>query len=1400
MAGLFDIASSGIQAYRSALAVTGQNIANINTEGYRRREADLAEITGSQSGIFTKSDQTGLGVRVEDIRRSFDAFLAGRARDTAADFRKAEAYSTSLETLQTTIAPEEYDIGHFLDRFFDGLSGVGQSPGDLAPRIAALEDGRSLAAGFAEAARTIGWLKDALFGQASAALTELNAALGSLGQTQGRLLSAGQSGSASNALLDERDRQIAAIAEIAGVSVDYVDRGTVRLTLGPTGTGPILIEGLDAGRVALDRDGDALRVMVDAAGAPAETRQLVSGRVAGLVSAFEAADAALRQLDALAAKVTADLNAVHSAGLTLEGGRGRPMFTTDAYVLRPSATNLGRFSATVAAPDIIGSAAGELRLAFDARVGLWRGFDPEGREVVAGAREIRWGDVTVSVSGTPADGDELRLVLTRGEALNMRFLITRPEEFAAAGLTLASPDTGNIGTASLAASVLSAVEPSGLRRLDAILPNDASALAAQRLRQEGVVGVIPAGTRGVDLFSLARQDTVALALDEETIAALGQTTPLIVSLGGPPPATHAFDLAQFGEERAEVIGADMHRLAELLNSGVIRTADDQDFQSLGLHASGDGGNLTIASASGAISAASIAGTGIVGRVSSGNALHSTIQVFTREGRHVAGTPLSPSEVAGLLTESNGFLAGAEYRADQLNGAGGAGYLGMSVRQVLPGGDHVLRLSGSAIAAANTTPPRSLDITLDGEMLEPVVVPEGVTAGYIAQRINLQTPETGLHAAAFTRVELAGFTASPATLHLTGANLVPVEITAGIGGLPVAPDLRELRAAINAKAAQTGIVAVASPDWTRLVLESAVGDDIMVSSNATFMATGVDRLSQQVDAPVSFGGGTTSARIRGQVELRAPAAFGVAGLASADSAADPFTGGVLTRSVDATGTRQEIAFGIVEGIDTNEARPDGLAASASAARYEITIDTPASASGITAGVGAGSLEPPTSAAVAAAIAAAIRAQAPVPSMTGAALVALPEDGAQMDVLLGAQRFTLTMRSGDVAVDGPEAGRIAAWFDANRQLRITAAAGVLSGDALRIPADSIDAAGAFGIGTAGQQGMIAGRSFDPDDVAPDGWPLAIGLAIAGVVHSITVDADLATFGGLPQGVSLAFEGAGSDRQARITLDHSLAGTSVRVVPGAWAAALGLVTAAAQLRVTASGLEIVSADDSPLAVGGAAQSLAGQRITLRDLPDEDLIVVMTGSGGARRLAAAYDVAPASAVDRMPRPVELRMMDAATGRVEIIDSATGHSVATRLLDASGIITAAGYRFELRGSAASGDRFHVGPNVGGVGDGRNVADLLALGQRDPATGRGGFQDIYRALVTDTGAKVRSAELSRSSAEALHDAAAEVESGFAGVNLDNEAARLLEQQQAYQALARALTTARDILDTLLRSI
>lgn len=92
MSSLFDVGKSAVQSYRQALAVTGQNIANINTEGYKRRAADLEEVGGSQGGITSIANQAGLGVRVADIRRAFDGFLLARANTTNSNFQKVNVF------------------------------------------------------------------------------------------------------------------------------------------------------------------------------------------------------------------------------------------------------------------------------------------------------------------------------------------------------------------------------------------------------------------------------------------------------------------------------------------------------------------------------------------------------------------------------------------------------------------------------------------------------------------------------------------------------------------------------------------------------------------------------------------------------------------------------------------------------------------------------------------------------------------------------------------------------------------------------------------------------------------------------------------------------------------------------------------------------------------------------------------------------------------------------------------------------------------------------------------------------------------------------------------------------------------------------------------------------------
>ena len=91
-AKFIDIGKSGLKSYRQSLAVTGQNIANINTDGYKKREAALEEVSGAGGGVTEISDQTGLGVRVGEIRRAFDQFLVDKARQTSSIYKKADTY------------------------------------------------------------------------------------------------------------------------------------------------------------------------------------------------------------------------------------------------------------------------------------------------------------------------------------------------------------------------------------------------------------------------------------------------------------------------------------------------------------------------------------------------------------------------------------------------------------------------------------------------------------------------------------------------------------------------------------------------------------------------------------------------------------------------------------------------------------------------------------------------------------------------------------------------------------------------------------------------------------------------------------------------------------------------------------------------------------------------------------------------------------------------------------------------------------------------------------------------------------------------------------------------------------------------------------------------------------
>jgi flagellar hook-associated protein 1 FlgK len=128
-------------------------------------------------------------------------------------------------------------------------------------------------------------------------------------------------------------------------------------------------------------------------------------------------------------------------------------------------------------------------------------------------------------------------------------------------------------------------------------------------------------------------------------------------------------------------------------------------------------------------------------------------------------------------------------------------------------------------------------------------------------------------------------------------------------------------------------------------------------------------------------------------------------------------------------------------------------------------------------------------------------------------------------------------------------------------------------------------------------------------------------------------------------------------------------------------------------------------------------------------------------------------------------------------------------------------YQFTVTGTPANGDVISVGINNGGSGDNRNMLAMIGLQeQKLIANGSANYQEAYSELVSEVGVKTRRAEFSRDANLVLYERTVSSQQEVSGVNLDEEAADLIRFQQAYQAVARIISTADDLFQTLLGAV
>ena len=126
------------------------------------------------------------------------------------------------------------------------------------------------------------------------------------------------------------------------------------------------------------------------------------------------------------------------------------------------------------------------------------------------------------------------------------------------------------------------------------------------------------------------------------------------------------------------------------------------------------------------------------------------------------------------------------------------------------------------------------------------------------------------------------------------------------------------------------------------------------------------------------------------------------------------------------------------------------------------------------------------------------------------------------------------------------------------------------------------------------------------------------------------------------------------------------------------------------------------------------------------------------------------------------------------------------------------GWQMTLKGTPATNDTISVSATQNPAVDNRNARAMVGIADRLLIGGQRAV-DAYGDLTADVGIRTQSAQSSLAlSSRTLEDAQA-ARSEVSGVNLDEEAARLLQYQQAYQAAAKLIATAQTVFDTLLQA-
>jgi flagellar hook-associated protein 1 FlgK len=352
---LLNTARSGLFAQQTALNATGNNIANANTEGYSRQRVEMQASRSTAWGSYA----IGSGVEVATIKRMRNEYIDSQYRSQSQSLNYWQTLETQLSTLENTFGePSDSGLSTTINAFFDSWQDLSNDPDSVIARDSVLFKGRALAQKFNYLHSQLVDQQKTVTSEITDQASELNSLAGQIAQLNSHLnaISPGSEGTAN--LLDQRDKLLDRMNEIADVQVVESSNGQVTLSLG----GKIFVEHTGVTAMSATQVGNSSQLTWS----DGSQVNLTNGSLAALMKfRNETIPEYSDQLDSLAVDIVQGVNDIHSTGHGLDGVSGVAFFDADATGAGDIAVNsqIAADSRLIAASSDLQNGNGDIALA-----------------------------------------------------------------------------------------------------------------------------------------------------------------------------------------------------------------------------------------------------------------------------------------------------------------------------------------------------------------------------------------------------------------------------------------------------------------------------------------------------------------------------------------------------------------------------------------------------------------------------------------------------------------------------------------------------------------------------------------------------------------------------------------------------------------------------------------------------------------------------------------------------------------------------------------------------------------------------------------------------------------------------------------------------------------------------